>query len=89
MALKLKAQYQSHFMQMNSKWTSSRFDFNQSYEREKVKDFMIFDLFYEYQVNKNLSLKAKAQNLFNKKYQEVLGLNSLSRSFSAGFNMNF
>lgn len=88
-ALKLKGQYQNHFMQMNSKWTSSRFDFNQSYEREKVKDFMIFDLFYEYQVNKNLSLKAKAQNLFNKKYQEVLGLNSLSRSFSAGFNMNF
>ena len=88
-AFKLKGKYQDHSLQLNSKWTSSRFDFNQNYERAKLKDFVIFDLFYEYQVNKNLSVKTKAQNLFNKKYQEVMGLNSLSRSFSVGFNMNF
>ncbi|MFA5224858.1 MAG: TonB-dependent receptor, partial [Candidatus Omnitrophota bacterium] len=53
------------------------------------KAYTVFRLAASYDITKNLKVFGRIENLFDKKYQEVHGYETLGRSFYAGIKGSF
>ncbi len=59
------------------------------YNTVKDKAYMIFRLAASYDITENLQVFGRIENLFDRKYQEVYGYETLGRSFYAGLKAKF
>lgn len=74
---------------LEGRYIGTREDINQSFLTVKNPSYVYFNFFYDYDFNEKLSANFKINNLFNKKYEEVIGFNSGQRSVAAGLKYNF
>lgn len=58
-------------------------------QRITMPDYTIVGVSASYKLFENLSLNARVENLFDKKYEEVLFYGTLGRSFYVGLNFDF
>ncbi len=58
------------------------------FKRITLSDYLLADLAVSYSIIKNLSLKMRVENLFDKYYEDVLYYGSLGRAFYAGFSFD-
>ena len=56
---------------------------------ERIDDYATFRLFGNYEVSDHLVFNAHVENLFDEKYEEVIGYPALGRAIHAGFSYNF
>ncbi|MDD3274383.1 MAG: TonB-dependent receptor [Candidatus Omnitrophica bacterium] len=59
------------------------------YNSVKDKPYTIFRLAASYDITENLKIFGRIENLFDRKYQEVYGYETLGRSFYAGLKAKF
>lgn len=52
-------------------------------------DYMIFRLFGNYEISDDLIFNARIENLFDEKYEEVIGYPALGRAIHAGLSFSF
>jgi vitamin B12 transporter len=76
---------------MNVRYSSSRrdVDINFPYGRLDVKGFTTVDLYTNYQLNPNITLYGRAENILDKEYEEVFSYGTLGRTFYAGVSSKF
>ena len=58
-------------------------------ETTEMDDYATFRLFGNYEVSDHLVFNARIENLFDEKYEEVIGYPALGRAIHAGFSYNF
>ncbi|GAC1379669.1 MAG: TonB-dependent vitamin B12 receptor BtuB [Ginsengibacter sp.] len=73
------------YLSLGGKYTGSRYD-AAGYQKPDMllKDYFIINGYTSYDVTKNVKLFADAQNIFNSKFVEIRGYNSVPFIFNAG-----
>lgn len=76
---------------VNARYSSNRrdVDINSPYGRLDVKSFAVLDMYTNYQLNLNLTLYGRLENILDKDYQEVFGYGMLGRTAYIGAKAQF
>ncbi|MEI6861438.1 MAG: TonB-dependent receptor [Verrucomicrobiota bacterium] len=64
-------------------------DREDGFPQKQVPDYIVARVFTQYEVNKNLRLKLRVENLFNEQYAEVAGFPSLPRGIYGSVEWHF
>ncbi|CAN5543970.1 TonB-dependent receptor [soil metagenome] len=72
-----------------AKFVSAREELNFGAANFDIEDYAFVDFAAEYEVNKNLSVFGRVENLTDEEYAEVAGFPNLGRAAYGGFRVNF
>jgi len=74
---------------VEAKWVNAREELNFGGPNFDIEDYSFVNIAAEYQVNPNLSLFGRIDNLMNEHYSEVFGFPALGRAAYGGVKMRF
>ena len=77
---------------INSLYLGSQMNFKNNTKEDatsEIDDFVIVRLFGNYEISDNLTFNTRIENLFDEKYEEVIGYPALGRAMYSGLNYSF
>ena len=77
---------------LNTKWSDEARDYgngNRTYNDEKTDDYLVNDLFINYNLSENYKFFFKITNLFDEKYETARDYSQLPRTFNLGLMSKF
>ena len=77
---------------INSLYLGSQMNFKNNTKKDatsEIDDFVIVRLFGNYEISDNLTFNTRIENLFDEKYEEVIGYPALGRAMYSGLNYSF
>jgi vitamin B12 transporter len=77
------------YLSLSQRFSGKRFEPRYADSPVELKPYNTTDLFGQYTVNKNIRVYASLKNMFNIKYEDILGYNTRGRNYVVGFRLGF
>jgi vitamin B12 transporter len=77
------------YVSLSHKFSGKRFEPRYAETPLELKPYHTTDVFGQYSINKNIRLYASLKNIFNSKYEDILGYNTRGRNYVFGVRLGF
>ena len=77
------------YLSLSQRFSGKRFEPRYATSPVEMKPYNTTDLFGQFTVSKNIKFYASLKNMFNSKYEDILGYNTRGRNYVVGMRMSF
>ena len=77
------------YLSLSQRFSGKRFEPRYADSPAEMKPYNTTDLFGQYTVSKTIRFYASLKNMFNSKYEDILGYNTRGRNYVVGVRMSF